>query len=525
DCELIRRVAASRSTAVSIRNIRGHRSTRRGRASTREGTLRLVGGQSRNEGNVEIYHAGKWGSICDDEWDLNEANIVCKSLRYELGALRATVNSEFGRGRKLIWMDNVYCNGNETHLHHCPFDGWRMHDCNADEAAGVVCNNMKIFTSFSDRQNDNSISNEIDEIESKKAKERRNMNENSKTASIKQILKSSLILSDSKLSILTNDKLKLRIAGGRHKLEGRVELYIDKEFGWGVICANGWGIFEAMVVCRQLGLGHAEHAVQSPYFGGQNMSYILNGVKCRGHEASLQECTVHEFGSVTCSRNHHNIAGVICAKELPDLVLDANELESSIYLEDRQMVMLQCAMEENCLSTSAYSINFNDFSWLYETRRLLRFTARTANLGTADFRPFLPKHVWQWHACHRHYHSMEVFAHFDILNSEGKRVAEGHKASFCLEDNSCVDDIKPKYKCANYGDQGISVGCTDTYLHNIDCQWIDITDMPPGMYHLKISVNPEFKIAELNYDNNAVICSFLYNSVSARVWNCTSTRP
>lgn len=54
----------------------------------------------------------------------------------------------------------------------------------------------------------------------------------------------------------------------------------------------------------------------------------------------------------------------------------------------------------------------------------------------------------------RHYHSMEVFATFNIYNSSGHRVAEGHKASFCLEDNTCMPNVKPKYACANFGDQG-----------------------------------------------------------------------
>jgi hypothetical protein len=81
---------------------------------------------------------------------------------------------------------------------------------------------------------------------------------------------------------------------------------------------------------------------------------------------------------------------------------------------------------------------------------------------------------------------MEVFAHFDIINSQGVKVAEGHKASFCLEDNQCTHNTEPVYKCANYGDQGISVNCTDTYHHNIDCQWIDITDIDPGIYTFKV---------------------------------------
>ena len=55
------------------------------------------------------------------------------------------------------------------------------------------------------------------------------------------------------------------------------------------------------------------------------------------------------------------------------------------------------------------------------------------------------------------------------------------QASFCLEDNDC-HGVDPHYECDNYGDQGITPGCKDIYYYNIDCQWIDVTDLPLGNY-------------------------------------------
>ena len=46
------------------------------------------------QGNVQIYHDGEWGSICDDEWDLYEANIACQTLGFNLGAKRPTHSSQ-----------------------------------------------------------------------------------------------------------------------------------------------------------------------------------------------------------------------------------------------------------------------------------------------------------------------------------------------------------------------------------------------------------------------------------------------
>lgn len=422
-------------------------------------TVRLKGGAKLGEGRVEVLKNNEWGTVCDDRWTLLSASVVCRELGFG-SAKEALTGARMGEGMGPIHMNEVQCLGTEKSMWNCGFKNITSEDCQHLEDAAVRCNTPYMAL-------ENSI----------------------------------------------------RLTGGRTRYEGRVEVLsteANRTGSWGLICGGAWGTKEAMVACRQLGLGYANNGLQETwYWDSSNVTeMVMSGVKCTGSEMSLSHC--HHHRTISCQKTAAKFsAGVICSETASDLVLNAPLVQQSVYIEDRPLHMLYCAAEENCLSKSAASAN-----WPYGHRRLLRFSSQIHNIGRADFRPKAGRHSWVWHACHGHYHSMDIFTHYDLLSSNGTKVAEGHKASFCLEDTECHEGISKRYECANFGEQGITVGCWDLYRHDIDCQWIDITDIKPGNYILQIVINPNFEVAESDFTNNAMKCNCKYDG--HRIWlhNC-----
>ena len=124
-------------------------------------------------GRVEIKFNGTWGTVCDDLWSLDDADVVCRCvnsvritsqrngcglmclfcrmLGYSGGGC-AVIRARFGQGplASPIWLDNVRCTGEEDCLGDCSFIGLDepVTFCSHREDAGVICLTGDILSAF-----------------------------------------------------------------------------------------------------------------------------------------------------------------------------------------------------------------------------------------------------------------------------------------------------------------------------------------------------------------------------------------
>ena len=92
---------------------------------------------------MEIFYNGKWGTVCDDYWDTNDARVVCRQMGFLSNTATALHHAHFGSGTGQIWLDNVRCSGSESTIVNCQHNGWGVESCDHTEDASVICSSKK----------------------------------------------------------------------------------------------------------------------------------------------------------------------------------------------------------------------------------------------------------------------------------------------------------------------------------------------------------------------------------------------
>ncbi|CAL9685884.1 unnamed protein product [Knipowitschia caucasica] len=257
------------------------------------GDLRLVNGAHRCQGRVEIFYNGAWGTVCDDDWSMNNARVVCWQLNCG-NAVSYHREAFFDRGTGEIHLDNVNCNGNEVELQGCSHLEWTIHNCGHHEDAGVTCELPSTVQPNEDRTTfatGISDANRILPVTTRTVA----------PATTKAVPSTTV-------ATTARGPAPIRLVNGGHRCEGRLEIFFSNS--WGTVCDDGWNMINAMVVCRQLQCGKALNASIRAYFGAGIGPIWLDNVDCFGHEQGVSSCPHLGVGQHNC--NHNEDAGVIC---------------------------------------------------------------------------------------------------------------------------------------------------------------------------------------------------------------------
>ncbi|XP_074497106.1 scavenger receptor cysteine-rich type 1 protein M130-like [Sebastes fasciatus] len=308
-------------------------------------SVRLVNGKSLCSGRLEVKSNQSWSSVCEDDFDLQDAEVVCRELG--CGAPSVLQGALYGDVDAQVWTKEFQCGGHESALLDCDSSDSDRNTCSPGKAVGLTCSELHIvrLVGGSSRcagelemkqqgywrpvvdlmsgwniKTADEVCRKLDCGSAVSTAERESyINKRvwrirptclqSKSA-VRECIYTKSSTSSSNLEI--NCSESVRLVNGKSLCSGRLEVKSNQSNqSWSSVCEDDFDLQDAEVVCRELGCG-APSVLQGALYGDVEAPVWTKEFQCGGHESALLDCDSSDSDRNTCSPG--KAAGLTCSE-------------------------------------------------------------------------------------------------------------------------------------------------------------------------------------------------------------------
>uniref|UniRef100_H2L4H8 SRCR domain-containing protein n=1 Tax=Oryzias latipes TaxID=8090 RepID=H2L4H8_ORYLA len=272
-------------------------------------SVRLENSSSRCSGGLEVKSNNWWSSVCEDDFDLLDAEVVCRELG--CGAPSVLQGALYGEAEAPILSREFLCEGHESVLLDCGSSWRKTKACPPDKAVGLTCSDSVRLENGSSRcsgrlevKSNNSWSSvcedDFDLLDAEVVCRELGCGapsvlQGALYGEAEAPILSREFLCEGHESVLLDcgsswrktKAYSVRLENGSSRCSGRLE--VKSNNSWSSVCEDDFDLLDAEVVCRELGCG-APSVLQGALYGEAEAPILSREFLCEGHESVLLDC-------------------------------------------------------------------------------------------------------------------------------------------------------------------------------------------------------------------------------------------
>uniref|UniRef100_A0A3P8NQ53 SRCR domain-containing protein n=1 Tax=Astatotilapia calliptera TaxID=8154 RepID=A0A3P8NQ53_ASTCA len=326
-------------------------------------SVRLLNGSSLCSGRLQVKSNQKWSSVCEADFDLQDAEVVCRE--FSCGPPSVLQGALYGEVEAPVCSKEFQCEGHESALLDCRSSGSARNSCSPGKAVGLTCSEpvrlvrgasrcagtlefnhqgnwrpvsgfgwtLKKAAAFCQHLGCGSVVFVGQRVNSLLGD---NVNINPDCVHSGPALKECATLGFSIYNLDLKCSDSVRLLNGSSLCSGRLQVKSNQK--WSSVCEADFDLQDAEVVCRELGCGPPS-VLQGALYGEVEAPVWSKEFQCEGHESALLDC--RSSGSARKSCSPGKAVGLTCSESHVRLMGGASRCAGTLevkHLEEWRLV-------------------------------------------------------------------------------------------------------------------------------------------------------------------------------------------